>query len=181
MIGLQSNFGPSLVLAAVVALSTSLAALVVAWRRHAAGDPWQAPAARVFAIGAIIVVIAATALRRRFGIDTDGDLVLRLGRAGLADWRVAFRDPGSLPAIQLFSNVLLHAPVGFGLVLGWRRLRHLTVPIICLGLSIAIETIQFFALGRVAATDDVVLNVSGAMIGWLAARLLSRRFDFTRA
>jgi len=115
MIGLQSNFGPSLALAAVVALSTSLAALVVAWRRHAAGDPWQAPAARVFAIGAIIVVIAATALRRRFGIDTDGDLVLRLGRAGLADWRVAFRDPGSLPAIQLFSNVLLHAPVGFGL------------------------------------------------------------------
>jgi len=54
------------------------------------------------------------------------------------------------------------------MVFGCCRRRHLE-PIICLGLSVSIETIQFLALGRVAPLDDVVPNVSGALVGYVAA------------
>jgi hypothetical protein len=84
------------------------------------------------------------------------------------DDRRAFADPLELASIQFFSNVLLYIPTGFAMVFGWYRRRHL-VPIICLGLSVSIETIQFLALGRVASLDDVVLNVSGALVGYVAA------------
>lgn len=175
MIGLRSNFGASLLGAAVAFAIAVVAAGVVARRRSAAGRPWLTEAARVLTVGAVVVVIVATALPRSLVVER-GDLVLELGRAGLADWRSAFANPGSLPSLQLFSNALLYVPVGFGLAVGWVHRRRLAIPL-CAGLSVGIETLQYFVLDRVAALDDVVLNVSGAIVGWLAGLLFVRIAD----
>ena len=69
--------------------------------------------------------------------------------------------------------MLLYAAAGFTMVAGWYRLRYGVVPI-CLALSVMIETSQFLVLGRVAALDDVLLNVVGAALGYLAAEVFTR-------
>lgn len=173
MIGLRSNFGPSLALTAVTVVVALIAAAIVARRCHHAGLPWLDAAARVLAWGSVAAVIVATALPRRIGIETGGDLVLELGRAGLGDWRRFFDDPLSLQSIQLVANMLLYAAAGFTMVVGWYRLRYRVVPI-CLALSVMIETAQFLVLGRVAALDDVLLNVAGAALGYFAAEVFTR-------
>jgi hypothetical protein len=171
VVGLRSNFGLSLLLAAGTVVASALLAAVVAHRRRAAGRPWFAPVARVLAGGAVVVILVTTALPSRFAIESDGDLVLSLGRAGLGDWRQFFDDPVSLASIELVANVALYAPVAFTMVLGWYRLRSAVLPA-CLALSIGIEATQFLVLGRVGALDDVVLNVAGAGLGYGAAQLL---------
>lgn len=164
MIGLRSNFGLSLVLAGLAAVIGVVMAIVVGRRARAAGDTWGGPVARVLTVTAIVIVVVSTALPSG-GISFDGDLVLELGAGGLDQWRRAFADPWTLSAIQLWSNVLLYVPVGFGFVFGWFRRRHLA-PLVGLALSIAIEAVQFLLLGRVATIDDVLLNTGGALIGY---------------
>lgn len=172
MIGLRSNFGPSLVLVGVVFLVSVVGAAVAA-RRAAAGHAPLRAAAQALTAGAVAVTVLATALPRRLAIETDGDLVLRLGGGGLGDWSVLFDDPASLAAVQLVSNVLLYAAVACTMTVGWYRRRRYVVPA-CLALSIMIEAAQYSVLGRVAALDDVVLNGAGAVVGWLAATALVR-------
>lgn len=173
VLGLQSNFGPSLVLSLVAFSLASVGAVLVGRNRMRESRPWLAPVARILTAGAIAVVVLSTALPDRFELSRDGDLVLQLGRAGLGDWRRALGDPSSLPSIQLFANVLLYVPVGFGMVFGWYHRRHLVLAA-CLALSVAIETVQLLALGRVAALDDVILNLAGAAAGYGAATMLLR-------
>ena len=172
MLGLRSNFGLSLVLAAVTVIVSVVVAAAAARRRHAAGRTWFDAAARVLAAGSVIVVIVTTALPRRFAIETDGDLVVQLGRAGLGEWRRFFDDPVSLASIQLVANVVVYAAVGFTMVLGWYGLRGWVLPA-CLALSVGIEAIQFLVLGRVGALDDVLLNMAGAVLGYGAAELVA--------
>jgi hypothetical protein len=173
MIGLRSQFGPSLVLIALVALVAGAAALTAARRRRAAGRSGGVAAARVLAVGAVVVTVVATALPRRLGVETDGDLVLRPGKGGLAGWRTLFDAPTSLASLLLVGNVLLYAAVAFALTLGWFPNRRLVVPV-CVGLSVLIEAAQYGVLGRVAAIDDVILNATGAGIGYLAAMAVHR-------
>jgi hypothetical protein len=173
MLGLRSNFGPSLTLTAITVVVSFVVAAAVARRRQLSGRLWIEQAARVLAAGSVIAVIVATALPRRIGIETDGDIVLALGRAGLGEWRRFLDDPLSLASIQLAANVLLYVAVGFTMAVGWYRLRRRVLPI-CLALSVAIETTQFLVLGRVAALDDVLLNMAGAVLGYLAAGVVVR-------
>lgn len=62
-------------------------------------------------------------------------------------------------------NVLLLAPVAFLLVLRGSRARFLQVVVSCIGLSIAIETLQLLHPMRGTNVDDVLLNSLGALGG----------------
>ena len=168
MIGLRSQFGPSLVLVALIAAIALPFVWSAARRASATGGSLSGAAARVLAGAAVMATIVATALPRTFGLETDGDLVLGLGRGGLGEWRILFDDPTSLASIELLANVLLYVAVGFTATLGWFRQRRFVLPA-CLALSVLIEAAQYGLLGRVAALDDVVLNGAGALIGYLAA------------
>ncbi len=74
-----------------------------------------------------------------------------------------------MPWVQLGGNVILLLPLGMlaPLRLGW--FHHVgKVALSGLLLSCAIETAQFFLIpGRVASTDDIVLNTTGAAVGAL--------------
>ncbi len=81
---------------------------------------------------------------------------------------------------QLIGNLLLLLPVGllgpiaFPAMNGWAR-----VLLVAVVLSVAIELAQLRIPNRMTDVDDVLLNVVGALIGYLLFRLL--RFGFNRA
>ncbi len=74
----------------------------------------------------------------------------------------------------LVGNLLAFLPLGILLPLAQPRLGFVFVVLVALGLSVAIETAQLaisLAVGldyRTADIDDVILNVCGAAIGYLA-------------
>jgi len=119
----------------------------------------------------VVATVVATALPRSLAIETDGDLVLQLGGGGLGEWRNLFNDPPSLASIEWAANILLYVAVGFTMVVAWFQQRRFVLPA-CLLLSVLIEIAQFLVLGRVGALDDVLLNMGGAVIGYLAAVFL---------
>ena len=84
------------------------------------------------------------------------------------------------PTWQLLGNLLMLAPLGF-LSGYFLRSSLLRVVMFSLLFSITIEAIQWWAVPvRVAAFDDVLLNVAGASVGlWAAHRI--RRFEARRA
>jgi len=91
-------------------------------------------------------------------------------------WRVA-AGPGNA-LYQLGGNVALFLPLGLLLPLVWEPIFGRLVPTLIVGavLSSGIELAQLTLVdGRVAATDDVMLNVAGVLAGWLLWRL-SRHF-----
>lgn len=169
MRGLTSNFEDQLVLVAAAALAVLIAAGIAS--RKGSRERGRRLAARILAGGSALVVVLATAVGP---IDPDGDLVLRPGGAGLGDLDQILADPNSLAGVLLVSNVLLYLPVTLFGRLGWPE-HPGRVLLFALLLAISIETAQFLWLGRVASTDDVLLNFLGATIGFLAGSWLIRR------
>ena len=81
--------------------------------------------------------------------------------------------PGIIDAI---ANFLLFIPLGFLVGIRWRWFyRWSTVLALGIGLSLAIETIQFGLGGHDSSFDDVFLNALGAVCGHALKRLLSHR------
>jgi hypothetical protein len=176
MLGLWSNFEAPLQLASTVAFVTVATIAFVALRRRRIGVSWE-EVARIGLVGSVLVVLLATALPRAWPPGGAGDLVLLPGRGGLADWRVLLEAPSSLAAVLLALNVVLYLPVGLfaGILRPDRPGRVLGGAI---GLSVLVEAWQLGVIGRVASTDDVLLNASGAAIGLGLARwMTSRRSD----
>lgn len=170
-----SNFGLAAWLALAVVAATAASAVIAAMRTRAAGRPVVPATARVMSIGSALLIIAATAAPyswppERYGF---GDLVLEIGRAGLGDIDQAIAEPTSLAALLLFANVALYVPLTASALIGWPE-RGVSILVTALGLSLGIEAVQYVALERVAATDDVALNMSGALIGWFTGLLLRR-------
>lgn len=163
MTGLSSNFGDQLLWVGLAVLVTLVVVGVVALVVEE-GDRvrW---ALRALAAGSALVVLLATATGP---VRFDGDLVLQPGGAGLGDLNQVIADPTSLAAVLLFSNVALYVPVGLFGSLGWPS-RRSSVLVAALVLSIVVEGVQLGFLGRVASTDDVLLNFLGALIGYLVA------------
>lgn len=88
-------------------------------------------------------------------------------------WRIAAESGNAV--YQLGGNVALFLPLGLLLPLVWEPMFRRLIPTLAVGfaLSAGIELVQLtFVDGRVAATDDVILNVSGVLVGWLLWRLL---------
>jgi glycopeptide antibiotics resistance protein len=82
------------------------------------------------------------------------------------------------PTVRLLAgNVAVFVPFGLLAPVAWRRLLGFGPTVLAgLSLSLGIECAQFalsLHLGhayRVAEVDDVLLNVSGVMLGWAAMR-----------
>jgi glycopeptide antibiotics resistance protein len=80
---------------------------------------------------------------------------------------------GSSPLRQLFGNCGLLLPLGLLGPLVMPSLRRIgRLSLVALGVSVAIELTQFVGtlthfLSRSADVDDVILNVAGAVFGWL--------------
>jgi hypothetical protein len=174
--GLWDTFGTPLRLATLAALLTLVAIAVAASR----GRRPMIAAGRAGLAGSILVVVLATALPRERPFVGPGERVLALGEGSLDGWRVILDAPGSLAAVVLIASVLLYIPVGFfgGLVHpdhpGW-------VMTGALALSVLVEAWQLWVIGGLASTDDVLLNLVGAAIGFGLALLLHRRLDDDRA
>ncbi len=76
--------------------------------------------------------------------------------------------------VNLFGNVGTFIPLGVFLPLLFKRYRNLfmttgvSVVIIC-----AIELLQLFTLTGVCDVDDLILNMTGVLIGYIAYRIVS--------
>lgn len=69
--------------------------------------------------------------------------------------------------IEVFGNICMFIPIGFFLPLLWDKFKNpfLTV-FVCLFISFSIETIQLI-LPRGTDVDDIILNTSGGLIGYI--------------
>ena len=173
-------------------------AALVAWRALARGRP--APQALAGALLALYIgwVISMTF----FPLPIRADVIHRLSAGqgfdnNIVPFRVIVQQVDSImhpdghhPAFeyvrQLAGNVLVFAPFGILLPLAapnWGRLRR--VLLAGLALSVTIETGQLavsLVLGysyRIADVDDVILNLTGVLLGYGLLRLASnarRRF-----
>ncbi len=180
MQGLLSQFSVSLWLVLVVVAGTAVGASVVGFDRARSHRLWLPAVFRILTGGSILVIVAATAMPFADGFRFDGDLVLAPGGAGLGDLDQFLADPASLAGILLVSNIALYVPLAFFAVIGFHQRRHLVL-VGCLILSLMVEATQFLLLGRVAATDDVILNMTGAALGLVAALALIGRSTRVRA
>lgn len=79
---------------------------------------------------------------------------------------------------QLVGNLLILLPLGFGLPVVWQRFRRLTPTLLGgFGVALGVEISQFIIsliVGvpyRAFDVDDLILNTTGAVIGWLVWRI----------
>ena len=88
----------------------------------------------------------------------------------------AFRGPWVM--FLMLANIGIFAPVGFFTALLWRKPRWWKSLLVGFCSSVTIEFIQFF-IGRSSDIDDVILNTTGALAGFLLfwlLRLIAPRF-----
>jgi hypothetical protein len=178
---LRSEYGAGLALAAaLVALGLIVAAVIVYRRRD---DRAQAIAAiaRIFAIGAVGLILASTAVTvgRPFGGGFGGPF----GRSFVAGPGVdAFRAWGSelaefprtVSSILLVGNLGLYLFVGFAGVIGWGRRAMVRIFIACVVLALYVAFTRITFLGGVAVTDDVLMNGLAALLGVVAGGAVDR-------
>lgn len=84
---------------------------------------------------------------------------------------LAFYNIGS-SAVNLIGNVVMFIPLGLLLPLLWQKARRLwKMFLIGLGSSCFIEFVQLF-IDRSVDVDDVILNVSGVVLGYLIIKVV---------
>ena len=78
--------------------------------------------------------------------------------------------------INLAGNVLLFIPAGLLLPRIWYRFRTFWKYLLCCLLSVGlIEAIQLFSLRGSLDVDDLILNLSGMLLGYIAYRITHRK------
>ncbi len=99
------------------------------------------------------------------------ELVLRI--TGLKEILAPFQEirralrHGSWLMFMLWGNIAMFLPIGFFSALLWRKNRWWKSCLIGCGCSVLVEFVQFF-IGRSTDIDDVILNTTGAVMGyWL--------------
>jgi hypothetical protein len=76
---------------------------------------------------------------------------------------------------QMVGNLLLLCWLGFLLPIAFRKIKPAMSVLICCGVSVVIEAVQYvIAVGRVSSASDVLFNTIGAAGGALAATLIGR-------
>ena len=174
MRGFVSYYALSLKLAFYIALIFGVIAAIIVLRSR---DARQAAryVSRVLAVGSVFVIFVATGLPRDWPLEWGaGELRLALGHGGLQDWRDLLREPNTLDSLLIVLNVALYAPLAFFGTLGWRR-HPWAVLGFCLLVSLGVEAAQLLVLDGFAATDDVLLNFSGAIAGTMLGVIAVRR------
>lgn len=78
-------------------------------------------------------------------------------------------------SINIYGNILLFLPLGFFPPVLWQRMQRFWKTILlAAGIMICIELLQMLLLVGTCDVDDVILNVSGAAIGYGIFKLISR-------
>jgi glycopeptide antibiotics resistance protein len=114
--------------------------------------------------GLVLLVIAVLTLRPHHASGKHIRLV------PLSDIGAAFVHEKPSEILIVVGNVLAFAP--FGALLRLQRLTLVRVALVGLGVSATIEVLQLAIPGRTTSVDDVLLNVTGTVLGgWLAARV----------
>lgn len=81
----------------------------------------------------------------------------------------------SLNVFQFTANIIMLVPFGFFVPLIWKSLRKLYATAVAGFLfSLGIEAAQLFS-PRVTASDDVILNTLGALVGYVVAAVIFHR------
>lgn len=83
-------------------------------------------------------------------------------------------------ALFLFGNIAMFMPLGFFPALLFRGQGTRQIARIAVGYSLSVEFLQFF-LGRHCDIDDILLNISGAFLGYWLLLWLEKRFPELRA
>lgn len=86
---------------------------------------------------------------------------------------VPFVPPPDLTVSDLAGNLILYAPFGLFYARLRGRDRLVLIEVLCLAaaLSTATEATQLYSHGRFPSATDVVMNVTGAVLGaWFATR-----------
>ncbi|HET7658191.1 MAG TPA: VanZ family protein [Bacillales bacterium] len=74
---------------------------------------------------------------------------------------------------NVVGNILLFLPFGFLLTLLIKKLRNLFLMFaVAIVTSFSIEIAQYEFANRIFDIDDIFLNVVGAMVGWMAVKLV---------
>lgn len=124
---------------------------------------------QLLAIGSVLGILLVTLLPAGHH---KGELII----SPFADIRRMLVHRDAQSTLQVVGNVLLFMPLGFFIplaVLGLNRLGR--VALVAASLSITVETLQYFLpLGRIASSDDVLLNVTGGICGFLLMRAVQR-------
>jgi hypothetical protein len=169
VVGLRSNF-----LAAIVVVSVLVAIGVVVTLVMTRRSPARVRSvARGLTVVSVVAVVAATVAPRSWPPERDGwgDLVLRPGGDSLGRLDVLLHDPASLAAWLIVLNVALFVPLACFGFLGWGS--QGTVLLVAIAVSVGIEILQLAAFARIASTDDVILNLVGAVVGIGLGRLIA--------
>lgn len=74
---------------------------------------------------------------------------------------------------MIVGNVLLFAPFPFAAATLWRGWKWVHALALAVGITVFIEVWQHF-IGRLSDVDDLMLNITGGMLGWLAWLLCGR-------
>jgi len=130
-----------------------------------------------WAVGLLIGVPLAFAA----GPDAVGSLGTGMNLVPFATIAAQVRGSSGGAVVQLVGNVGLLLPLGLiGPVLmpSLRRVQQLALVALCA--SVAIEVLQFVGtsarlIDRSVDIDDVILNVAGALLGWLLWRAMASR------
>lgn len=161
------NFGEALGPSLTVAVLSVVVAVFVAVR---GSDTTQVQrAGKVLAFGAVLTVVTATTFSWHGWGFGQHQVAFGIGDGGLGDWRRLVGFGGSHAARLWLLNLLIYVPVGLLVPIGFpQRTAVRTVGmavLVAAGTSLAVETLQFVATERVAATDDWILNTVGGLIG----------------
>jgi glycopeptide antibiotics resistance protein len=169
------DLASNLVVTSPLVLAVAVAATLLAHRR---GLPTREVAIVTVGTGAIalhlVAVLVATRITEALagGVSAEPFPARQVELMPLAGIGTYVRSGlGAVAIVELAGNVLLLLPLGLlvPVVLrrdpGWR-------PVVALGLiaSLSIETIHWGLSVGVASTDDVLLNVAGVAVGYLAYR-----------
>ena len=75
--------------------------------------------------------------------------------------------------LYFWGNVVMFAPFGFLPAVLWRGSQWYRALVIAVGVTVTIESWQFF-IGRTFDVDDLLLNTVGTMLGWLLWLILKK-------
>jgi glycopeptide antibiotics resistance protein len=121
----------------------------------------------IFLLGLLILTLAPSADRAR---TVEWMPFEQLGQGGSSREAVV---------AEMLGNVILFIPVGLLAPARWQAMRSFKRVILAgAAFSLLIETLQFaLNLGRQPSVTDIIMNTSGATLGWLLFLLLRRRMD----
>jgi VanZ family protein len=163
-LAVRANFGIGLL--ALVPLAAALVAGALLWRRVPA--PWQG---RVAAAGRGTVAAMALVVICAITLVPSGYPLHSLELVPFSDVRAAAGSGDALvrSLANCVGNAALFLPLGAALAAFRPRLRFGIAFAGCVATSVVIEIIQYATpVGRVADVTDVLMNATGAAIGWFA-------------